>query len=235
MERILATLLMRSNQVVSSAQIIEEIWGERPPRRATAAVHVYISQLRKLLNRAANADAGTPSPIVTVSPGYLLRVGPDDLDMFVFQRLLRDGRAHMLDGEYHEADRVLEAALGLWRGPALSRLCEGPIVGGHVAGLEEERLECIEMRIEAQLRIGRHRAVVSELHGLIAEHPLNERFYGQLMRALHLSERRSDALRIYQRAREVINRELGLEPGPMLREVHGEVLADDERYLKSAV
>ncbi|GLW56386.1 AfsR/SARP family transcriptional regulator [Kitasatospora phosalacinea] len=232
MESVLATLLVRGNQVVSVPQLTLEIWGENPPRRATPAIHVYISQLRKLL---AGADAGdrparqTVGPIVTSAAGYLLQVGPDDLDCLVFQRLVQRGRRELVERRCAEAVATLSAALELWHGPALGQLCNGPIVTGFAGWLEELRLECIEMQIEAELVLGRHRELVGRLYRLTSEHPLHEVFYAQLMRALFASERRADALRVYGHAWDVLRRELGLEPGLRLRELQRAVLATDDR------
>jgi DNA-binding SARP family transcriptional activator len=223
-EVVLASLLLRANQVVSTKQLITEIWEENPPPRATSTVHVYISQLRKLLTRPGQAE----NPIVTQAPGYLLRLGPQDLDSLLFQNLVRQGRGLLMCERYEEACGVFEQALELWRGPALSALLTGPIIRGFATRIEEIRLECIEMHIEASFKLGRHRQLVSNLYGLIADYPLNEVFYSQLMRALHSSGRRGDALRVYRTAREVLDRELGLEPSPTLRELQHAVLVDED-------
>ncbi|MUN39466.1 activator protein [Actinomadura sp. NEAU-AAG5] len=221
MEVVLAALLIRADQVVSVDQLVTEMWGGSRPRRATAALYVYVSQLRKLLT----GRTGTAGPIVTRTPGYVLRTGSDELDLHEFQRLVREGRQHMRRDEYELASRAFESALGLWRGPALSELREGPIINGFAIWLDEVRLECHEMLVETNLRLGRHREMVSLLHELIQDHPLHEAFYRQLMLALYRSERRADALAVYQSARAALNKELGLEPGRHLREMQRSVLA----------
>jgi SARP family transcriptional regulator, regulator of embCAB operon len=232
MEAVLAALLLRANQVVSTKQLISEVWDEAPPPRATSAVHVYISQLRKLLATPGQAE----SPIVTRAPGYMLLLRPEDLDCLVFQGLVRRGRGLLAHQRCEEACAVFDEALGLWRGPALSGSLNGPMVKGFMRCVEEIRLDCIEMRIEAGFMLGRHREHVSNLYGLIADYPLHEVFYGQLMRALHSSGRRGDALHVYRMAREVLNRELGLEPSLNLRELQRAVLvADDGGRLRAAV
>ncbi|MFI6157934.1 BTAD domain-containing putative transcriptional regulator [Kitasatospora sp. NPDC051170] len=223
MEIALAALLLRANQIVSTRQLITEIWDESPPPRARSAVHVYISQLRKLLARP-----GQDNPIVTRPSGYLLLVRPGELDSRVFEGLVRQGRELMADRQREAACAVLDEALALWTGPVLDQLLNGPIVRGFVPPMEELHLECIEMRVEASLQLGRHREVVSSLYGLIADHPLHEVFYSQLMRALCSSDRRGDALRVYRTAWEVLDRELGLEPGPKLRELQRAVLVPGE-------
>ncbi|WP_067807996.1 AfsR/SARP family transcriptional regulator [Actinomadura formosensis] len=229
-ETALAALLVCPNQVVSTKQLISEIWDEEPPLRAVPALHVYISQLRKLLSRFG-APAG---PIVTQAPGYLLRVDPADVDYLVFQEHVRTGRTLLMRERCEDALAVFERALGLWHGPMLSGLTLGPIGRSLVARVEETRVECLEMDVEARLMLGRHREVVSPLYGLINDYPLNEVFYEQLMRALYGSDRRADALRVYRMAWETLDRELGLEPGRKLREVQRTILARDAGRVRVA-
>jgi DNA-binding SARP family transcriptional activator len=227
-EATLAALLLRANQVISIEQMIGEVWGERPPSRATSALHVYISQLRKTLGDSDPVDG----PIVTRSPGYLLRVERDELDSMVFDRLARTARDELLRGRPDQAGAAASEALGLCRGPVLSKLRNGPIVAGFAAWVEEIRLECLEIYFESNLACGRHRESVGLLYQRIAEHPLHEVFYGQLMRALQYSERRGDALAVYQMARDVLNRELGLEPSPRLRGIQQEVLTAGHAHVE---
>ncbi|MFG2353523.1 BTAD domain-containing putative transcriptional regulator [Streptomyces sp. NPDC048521] len=230
MENVLATLLARGNQVVSVPQLTLEIWGENPPRRATSAIHVYISQLRKLLSGADQGESPRPAgPIITSTSGYLLQVKPDDLDCWVFQRLVQRGRAELGARRYTAASATLAGALDLWRGPAFGQLGNGPIVTGFTDWLEELRLECVERQIEAELALGHHRELVGRLYRLISEHPLHEVFYAQLMRALFASDRRADALAVYAHAADVLRSELGLEPGLRLRELQRVVLIADGR------
>jgi SARP family transcriptional regulator, regulator of embCAB operon len=223
MEVLLATLLIRSGQVVSLNQLITEIWSEAPPRRATDALYVYISQLRKLLDRARPAE----SAIVTVAPGYRIELGHDELDLTIFQRHVHEGRAAARDGRRQDAARYFGQALDLWRGPTLIELRNGPIVTGFVSWLEEMRLECTERLMHSNLELGRHRELVPELFSLTAEYPLHEAFYRQLMLALYRSERRGDALRVYRSARRVLQDELGLEPGRALGDLQQRILAAD--------
>lgn len=219
-ETVLATLVIRSDQVVPFDQLVAEIWGEMPPRRATAAVHVYISELRKFLHRTGQPK----NPVVTISPGYLLSKGTDDIDFHQFIQLMNQGRARMRDSRYDEASADLGEALGLWRGRALDDLRSGVIIDSFVTWLTEARLECLEMLGDAQLKLGRHREVVGELYSLIAENPFREAFYRQLMLALYRSERQADALHVYQRVRKILHDELGLEPCRALRELQRDIL-----------
>lgn len=224
-ETLLATLLIRANQVVTNEQLIGELWGENPPRRALAALHVYVSQLRKFLGAGKREE----SPIVTRSPGYLIRVGDDDLDLDVFRRLVLLGRRHMRAKRYEDASAAFAEALHLWRGPVLGDLREGVIVKGFVTWLEEIRLECIEMLVEADFMLGRHRELVSFLYTLVSEHPLHEAFYRQLMLALYRSDRQGDALQVYHQARDKLTGELGVEPCRALRDLHRAILQADDR------
>lgn len=223
-ETVLATLVIRSDQVVPFDQLVAEIWGDMPPRRATAAVHVYISELRKFLqhrDRAGRSD----NPVVTVAPGYLLTKGTDDIDFHQFVQLMNQGRSHMRESHYDEASADLKEALGLWRGRALDDLRSGVIIDSFVTWLTEARLECLEMLGDAQLKLGRHREIVGELYSLIAENPFREAFYRQLMLALYRSERQADSLHVYQKARKILHDELGLEPCRALKELQRAILA----------
>ncbi|QTD96700.1 AfsR/SARP family transcriptional regulator [Streptomyces cyanogenus] len=223
----LAVLLIRSDQVVTHDQLIAEIWGDRPPRRATAGMHVYISQLRKFLHRPGRSE----NPVVTRQSGYLLRTGTDELDVGIFLDLVQDGRAAVRAERYEDAVQCFESALALWRGPVLGDLGDGPLVSGYVTWLTEARLECLEMLADVCLRVGRHRELVGRLYSLTAENPLCETFYRQLMVALYRSERQADALMVYQLARKTLHDELGLEPGQALRDVQQAILAADGRRL----
>ncbi|MFE2410974.1 BTAD domain-containing putative transcriptional regulator [Kitasatospora sp. NPDC059408] len=223
-EVLLATLLIRAGQVVSLDQLVTEVWNHNPPRRATDALYVYISQLRKLLGRNGR------KPIQTRAPGYRLVTEEGELDLHVFQRLVNEGRAAHRDGRHAAAADAFGAALALWQGPALDELRDGPVITGFVTWLEETRLECTEKMIESNLVLGRHREVVGMLYGLIADHPLHEAFYRQLMTALYRSERRGDALRVYRTARGALQDQLGLEPGRALRELQQSILLADDVF-----
>nr|WSZ99698.1 AfsR/SARP family transcriptional regulator [Streptomyces sp. NBC_00857] len=229
-EILLAALLIRSGQVLSVDQLVDELWADNPPSRAIAALHVYISQLRNFLGPLER----TKSPIVTRSPGYLLDLGSDELDFHVFQRLVREGRVMARAQRHEEAVVRFEMALALWRGPALSGAGEGRIVSGFVTWLEELRLECVEVMVASCLALGRDHELIGFLYSLVSEHPLHEAFYESLMTVLHHTGRRADALLVYQRARDVLRRDLGLEPCRRLRELHHAILSDDEGRVLAA-
>lgn len=221
----LATLLVRADHVVTSEQLIEEIWGNNPPRRATAGIHVYVSDLRKFLNRPWQRE----NPIITRSPGYMLRLpASDELDYRRFIELAELGRGHMRDNCYEEAAECFERALSLWRGAVLSDIGNGRILSSFVTWLTEVRLECTELLLDAQLRMGRHRELIGRIYPLTLEYPLREAFYRQLMLALYRSDRRGDALKVYQSARAVLIEELALEPCRALQDLHQAILLSDD-------
>jgi len=224
-ELLLATLLIRAGQVVSVDQLMTEVWNYNPPRRATDALYVYVSQLRKLLGRGGPEGAHR---IETRAPGYAFNVEEGELDLHTFQRLVNQGRDAARERRHTAASEAFGAALDLWRGPALEELRDGPVITGFVTWLDETRLECTEKLIEAKLALGRHSELIGLLYGLIADHPLCEPFYRQLMLALYRCERRADALMVYRTARETLHKQLGLEPGHALRELQQRILAADD-------
>jgi DNA-binding SARP family transcriptional activator len=226
---LLALLLIHCDQVVSTEQLTAEIWGNNIPRRASAGVHVYVSQLRKLLGVAG--DSG--SPIVTRCPGYHLSVLPGDVDVHVFQRLTEQGCIHARAERHEKAVECFDAASRLWRGPVLSGLRDCAAINAFAAWLDESMLRCTEQSIESNLHLGRHHDVIGTLYTLSADHPLHEAFYRQLMLALYRAERRADALSVYRTARERLRRDLGLEPCRGLQDLHHSILLGDDRLRMS--
>jgi DNA-binding SARP family transcriptional activator len=223
---LLATLLVHANEVLSSDRLIDVLWGERPPASAAKALHVYVSQLRKLFDptRATGTREGL---LVTASSGYMLRLENEELDLQRFMRLREEARQALADDEPAEAGRLLRDALELWRGAALADLANEPFARDEAARLEELRLSTFEARIEADLRVGRHADLVGELEALVADHPFRESLRGRLMLALYRSGRQAEALDTYQDARRALVDELGIEPGRPLRELHQAILRQD--------
>ena len=173
-------------------------------------VQQYVSQLRRALGDGGNGDA---VEILTRGRGYELRVAPDEVDAARFERLVADGAAR--------------EALALWRGPALADVADEPFAAAEIRRLEELRLTALAQAIDAELADGRHRELVGELEGLVAEHPLSEGLHGQLMLALYRSGRQAEALEAYRRARATLVEQIGVEPGPQLRRLHEAVLRQD--------
>ncbi|RSM69569.1 AfsR family transcriptional regulator [Actinoplanes sp. ATCC 53533] len=216
---LLATLLVRAGQVVPADFLVGQVWQDRPPASARAALQVRILRLRRLLG-----DGDRPEPmIVTRQSGYLFRLAdPDQLDITRFERLLVESRT-IEDPRRRSAG--LHEALSLWRGPALVDIPSQALQELAVQ-LNESRLVALEQRIEADLRLGRHQDLVAELRGLTAEHPLREGFWAQLVLALAGSDQRAAALAAYDQVYRRLSSELGVEPGPALRASHLAVLRE---------
>src|SRR2546425_204298 len=223
---LLAVLLLHRNEVVSIDRLIDELWNGHPPATSVKVVQVYVSQLRKALGgqRARNDEEGR---LVTRAPGYLLRVEPDELDAERFERLVEEGRRALGAGSPRLATRTLLEALALWRGPALADFALDSFAQTEIARLEEVRLTALADRIDADLALGRHEQLVSELEALVAENPLRERLRGQLMLALYRAGRQADALEVYRQTREVLHGELGLDPSRALQSLERSILLQD--------
>ncbi|WP_316784290.1 AfsR/SARP family transcriptional regulator [Streptomyces sasae] len=224
MEMTLATLLIGAGRVTTKEQLVAELWGARPPRRASAALHVYLSQLRKFLATAGDRDGRA---ILTKPSGYVLNLEDAGYDVADFQELIRAGRAHQGAGCHEAALESFELALLLVRGTVLDGMAEGPALCAFAAWVEAEQLDCLELSVESRTALGRHREVISLLDGLISQYPLRESFYRQLMLVLYRSERQAEALRVYRRAQQVLRTELGLEPCRSLRRLHQAILTSD--------
>jgi DNA-binding SARP family transcriptional activator len=216
---LLAALLVRPNEIVSADRLIDDLWGERPPETAGKVVQVYVSQLRKAL--------GEGDRLLTRSPGYLLRVEPEELDVDRFELLFDEGRRALATADARHAATRLRDALALWRGPPLGDLAFEPFAQTEIARLEERRLAALVERIEADLALGRHEDVVGELEALVVEHPLHERLRAQLMLALYRAGRQAEALDSYQQIRRALGEELGLDPGQALQRLERQILTQD--------
>jgi DNA-binding SARP family transcriptional activator len=200
---LLAALLLAPNRAVSVDRLVDVLWLDDPPAGAANALQYHVSQLRKLLGEA----------VLTQEPGYLLRVEPEHVDALRFERLIADGKP---------AD-----ALRLWRGDPLTELADDAVAQAEARRLEALRLSALELRIEAELALGRHAKLVPELEALVRTHPLHERLSGALMRALYGAGRQADALDVYRTTRQTFIDELGIEPSPALRELERAILQQD--------
>lgn len=221
---LLAALLVRAGRVVSLDQLIDDLWPAGPPARAAATVQVFVSDLRRALEPDRPRGA-PPGLLVTAAPGYVLRT--DAVDALAFAGLAAAGRAALDDEDAERAADLLARAEGLWRGAALADVADEPFARAEAARLEELRLGCAEDRVDAELMLGRHTAVVAELEQRVGAHPLRERLRAQLMLALHRSGRQAGALAAYAAGRRILRDELGLEPGAALRALQRGVLAQD--------
>jgi DNA-binding SARP family transcriptional activator len=214
----LAVLGLNVNRVTSVDHLIDAIWGEAPPPTARAQIQVCISSLRKRF-----ADAGRPEAIKTRSPGYLLDVDSSEVDSLEFGELVSAAQQDTEAGRIATAAATLRTALGLWRGPALDGVTSD-LVRHEAAVLNDRRLTVLEERFRLDLLLGRHEEANAELPALIGVHPLRERLHGLLMVALYRAGRQAEALEVFQRARALLVEEIGIEPGPELRELEHAIL-----------
>ncbi len=215
-----AFLVLHANHAVSSDVLIDGVWGA-DRRGATKRLSVAIARLRRALEPLR--DNGAPV-LRTVRGGYLLSVSADELDAEQFDALLREGREALDAGEAQRAGDRLRAALALWRGPALAEVSFEDFAQAEIRRLEELRLVALEARIDADLQLGADAGLVGELGALLARHPTRERVAGQLMLALYRTGRQAEALEVYRRTHAHLAGELGLEPGPELRERQAQIL-----------
>src|SRR5919201_901254 len=191
---VLALLLLHGNEALTRDVIVDELWGESPPQTSHKVLQNCISALRKEL-------PGATETLRTVGNGYVLQVGPDELDRDRFERGLAAGRAALAAGDSQEAGEQLREALALWRGFPLSDFAYERFAQDEIARLDELHVTALEDRIEADLALGRHTELVSELEALVARHPVRERLRAELMLALYRSGRQAEALSAYRDAR----------------------------------
>ena len=208
---LLAMLLLEAGRVVSLDHLVEALWEGNPPATAVASLQNFIAQLRKALG---------PDVIETRTPGYVVRLDPEQLDLARVRSLVDAARA----SEPMRRAALLDDALALWRGEPLAEFRYEAFAREEIARLEEFNLTLVEERAEAKLAIGAHAEVVDELEALVRSHPLRERLRAQLMLALYRSGRQAEALESYREGRELLIEELGLEPSPLLRGVHASIL-----------
>jgi DNA-binding SARP family transcriptional activator len=218
---VLAVLLLHANTPVSVDRLTEALWGECPPPSATASVMNHLMRLRRMLGDEGGAR------IRTVAHGYQIRVEPGELDVDTFADLCAAGRAAAQGEQWAKASADLAAALDLWRGSLVADVPDLDRRDARVQQLLETRSQALEGRIEADLQLGRHRELVSELRYLAASRPLSEAFHRQLMLALYRSERQAEALEVFQRLRRILVEELAVEPSAPLQDLHRRILRAD--------
>lgn len=228
---LLAALLISPGDVVSMDRLVEVLWGDEPPARASELVHVRISELRRALR---DGGGGERELIVTRRPGYLLAIRSGELDAHRFARAAVDGRQALEDGRPDDAAAHLAEALGWWRGPALPELAERPLASAVIARWEHLREQAEADRVDAEIARGRHRDVLPDLEALVAEHPLDERHRARLMLALYRDGRQGDALAAYDGIAALLRDELGIDPGEELERVRLDVLRHDPALLGPA-
>lgn len=231
--QVLALLALHADQVVPVSALIEELWAGTPPRSARTTLQTYVLQLRALIATALEQGVGAEGGpgrrtakdvLVTLPGGYLLDSGSGTSDVREFDKLADRGYRAMDAGDFPGAARLLREALSLWSGPAFADVHGGIQLDMEARRLEETRLCALDQRIEADLRIGRHRELLAELTVLASQYRTHENLHGQFMLALHRSGRRGEALDVYQRLHQTLVRELGLEPSAVLRRLQRSIL-----------
>ncbi|MDR7327405.1 MULTISPECIES: AfsR/SARP family transcriptional regulator [Catenuloplanes] len=226
---VLGHLVVHAGQLVTTDALIAEVWADAPPATAANTLQTYVSQLRRLLE-PGRAAGERPRVLRTVPGGYLLDLPPDQPDSRRFEEAVRRARAAVEEREYDKAADLLHAALGWWRGPAYGTV-PGETAAREAARLAECRLAATELRIDADLALGRHAEIVGELERFVAEQPWRERPVAQLMLALYRCHRQADALAVHRAARLRLVDELGVEPGPELRALEQRILRQDPDLL----
>ncbi len=218
--QLLALLLFYHNQIVSTDQIVDELWGEESPRQAALTVRTYVCHIRKAMD-----GPGGGHGLRTVSSGYQLSLSSDQLDVSRFSAFYHSGRAHYEAGEHEKASESFRRALEVFRGRVLADVETGAILRPFKARLEEERTAAQALRIQTDLALGRYLQLIGELRSLTISQPLNEWAHARLMEALTHSGRRSDALNVYRTLRRTLDQELGIAPAPELQRLLQRILA----------
>jgi DNA-binding SARP family transcriptional activator/tetratricopeptide (TPR) repeat protein len=219
---LLATLLLAANKVVLVEEIAHALWGPRQPPSANVSVRNYVRRLRQALGD------DSPDRISTQPRGYMISVGAGELDTMQFEVTLESASSAARDGRWDTAADLARAALALWRGEPLADVESDVLAFREVPRLSELRLRALELRLDADLRLGRHADTIAELQALTRAHPLRERVHALLMLALFGCGRQGEALEAYQNVRRTLVEELGVEPGGELRALHQQLLTADQ-------
>ncbi len=219
---VLAALVLDAGQPVSVDRLIDAVWGDGPPERAEASLQTYVSNLRRLLE-PGRGPRKEPAVLLTRPAGYVLQLTRNDVDLTQFEDLIEEGRACRREGHPGEARELLTKALGLWA-PVLPEYAGEPFLREVEARLTTLHGLALEELFDARLELGDHDAAVADLEAAVLRHPLRERLWGQLALAHYRAGRQTDALRVLQRARRLLDDEVGVEPGPDLRQLEGDIL-----------
>ncbi|WP_405845612.1 BTAD domain-containing putative transcriptional regulator [Streptomyces sp. NBC_01518] len=224
--QVLALLALRAGRAVPVATLMEELWADSPPRSASTTLQTYILHLRRAIARALPEDcAVSPKDVLGMSfGGYRLTAVVEEHDLNAFEDLALRGAIALEAGDPPVAADLLARALGIWRGPALEDVPRGTVLELEAIGMEETRMQVLEQRITAELRLGRQALLIPELRVLTARHPLNENLSAQLMTAFHRAGSTWRALEEFRRLRRSVGEELGIEPGARLQRLHQSIL-----------
>jgi SARP family transcriptional regulator, regulator of embCAB operon len=225
--QVLALLALNAGRVVTVSTLVEELWGDSPPPSAATTLQTYILELRKRMAAVMGPDQDPKRVLVTRHDGYLLAADARQIDVQEFARLARAGRAAGESGDHGLAAELLGRALTLWRGPAFVDVRMGRVLELEAMALEEAHLAALGRRIDSDLALGRHADLIGELSALVARHPMNESFFAQLITALYRAGHIGRALQEFQRVRNSLIDELGVEPSGRLQRLHQAVLSRD--------
>jgi SARP family transcriptional regulator, regulator of embCAB operon len=221
---VLAVLLINRNRTVPTDALIDAVWQQCPPPEARGSLHAHVSRLRRSMS-GAGGDAAPP--LVSAQAGYRLNASEEACDSGRFAVGHKAGIHAAAAGRFEQASRLLSAALAEWRGPVLEDLRDFPFVDAFAAALTEDKLVALTLRAEAEIACGRTHAIIGELESLVAEHPYREPLWAQLITAYYLTERQFDALDAYGRLKTKLTDDLGIDPGPTLRDLHRRILRQD--------
>ncbi|MGX1222393.1 DNA-binding SARP family transcriptional activator [Streptomyces ambofaciens] len=224
--RLLALLAVNADSAISVNALVQELWGDNPPRTATATIQTYIGQVRRTIAEALGKSANEVAEEILVTEGgsYVLSTQGVALDITEYEMLTAAGNAAVQRGEFVEGSDLLHQAVALWRGPALVNVEAGELLGARIVHLDESLLCTLEHRIYADLQRGAHHTLVPEITELTARHPLHENFHRHLMLALYRCGRRAESLAVMRRLRARLVEELGLEPSPFLVQMEQDIL-----------
>ena len=224
---LLSALALRADETMHLHEMATALWAELPPATLRKCVQAHVSRVRRRLEGIGVRDSA--SVLRTEGDGYSLAIDAERVDACRFERLVTEGRRLLGAGEFEGAADLLGAARDLWRGDPLVDLAETPVGQAERARMTELHLSGLEALFDATLACRQHPDVAGEIEALLADHPLRERLWGQLMLGLYRSGRQAEALRAYQRARSTLVEQLGIEPGPELRRLEADIVAQDHR------
>ncbi|POM22841.1 Transcriptional regulatory protein EmbR [Actinomadura rubteroloni] len=224
--KILVLLLLNHEQTVPVSVLIDELWGEAPPKSARTALQTHVMNVRRGLTEKFGLSSETVrrQVLTTSNDGYSINFGSVFFDLREYLRLIREGQNSVAAGNHHRSVELFQTAEALWQGPVLSDVEHGMPLRAEVTRLEQLRLASQETCIESELRLGRHRELIAELSRLTLQNPYHERLHEYLMLALHRAGRRVQALEVFHRLRKAMMDEVGLVPSGRVQRLQEEIL-----------
>ncbi|AXL88821.1 hypothetical protein C4J65_11145 [Streptomyces sp. CB09001] len=227
--QLLAMLAVRAGQAIAMDLLVDELWESSPPRSAVTAVQTYIVTLRRSIAESLRitTDEAADKVLQYTGWGYRLQPGQGAHDALVFTRYAAQGQQALVEGDYGRASLLLRRGLSMWRGPALADVPVGTQLLAHRTSLDERRMSAVEQRIEADLQMGLHQELVGELSGLCIQHPLHENMHSLLMVSLYRAGRPRKSLETFQKLRQNLRAELGMDPSGRTKAIHHAILSGD--------